>query len=157
MCDRLCMTFSLKELQAIIQLRDQTNATGPNYVELGTKLRPVQTYNASSTSPCPVLLSEKHIYSGISSSSIVLAIMQWGLSPSWEGEGPARLKYRITHAKSESLTKTKTFEVTQTPSTDMHPSTTSRLSHIDSLGEWPTLCVSLRRILSVRDLAEQAR
>ena len=115
MCDRLCMTFSLKELQAIIQLKDQTNTTGPNYVELGTKLQPVQTYNASSTSPCPVLLSEKHIYGGISSSSIVLAIMQWGLSPSWEGEGAARLKYRVTHTKSETLTKTKTFEVIRTP------------------------------------------
>ena len=112
MCHRLCVTFSLKELQAIIQLKHLNSTVGPNYVELGTKLKPNQTYNASYNSPCPILLSEKHIFDGMSSNSVVLSIMQWGLSPSWEAEGKAQLKYRLTHAKKESLTRTKTFEVT---------------------------------------------
>ncbi|CAF4867681.1 unnamed protein product, partial [Rotaria magnacalcarata] len=62
MCDRLCIIFSLKELQALIQLKETGTMIGPNYVELGTKLKPIQTYNASRKSPCPILLSEKHIY-----------------------------------------------------------------------------------------------
>jgi putative SOS response-associated peptidase YedK len=111
MCDRLCMTFSLKELQAIIQLKNVGSMGGPNYVELGTKLTPIQTYNASSNSPCPILLSEKHIYDGMPSNSTVLCVMQWGLSPSWEADGKAQLKYRITHAKKEILNKMKTFQV----------------------------------------------
>ncbi len=111
MCDRLCMTFSLKELQRSIQLKNFGTLTGPNYVELGTKLKPIQTYNASPNSPCPILLSEKHIYDGIPSNSIILSIMQWGLSPSWEVEGKVKLKYRITHARKESLYKIKTFQV----------------------------------------------
>jgi putative SOS response-associated peptidase YedK len=111
MCNRLCVTFSLKELQALIQFKHGNITAGPNYVELGTKLKPTQTYNASTTSPCPILLSEKHVYDGMPSSSVVLAIMQWGLSPSWEADGKAQLKYRVTHTKKESLTRTKTFEV----------------------------------------------
>ncbi|CAF0721179.1 unnamed protein product [Rotaria sp. Silwood1] len=97
MCDRLCMAFSLKELQALIQLRDADTTIGPNYVELGTKLKPIQTYNALRNSPCPILLSEKHIYDGIPSNSTVLAIMQWGLLLSWKIEGKTKSKYRIAN------------------------------------------------------------
>jgi putative SOS response-associated peptidase YedK len=111
MCDRLCVTFSLKELQALIQLKNLGTMNGPNYVELGTKLKPIESYNASPNSPCPILLSEKHIYDGMPSNSTVLSIMQWGLSPSWEVEGKIQLKYRITHAKKETLHKLKTFQV----------------------------------------------
>lgn len=111
MCHRLCMTFSLKELQAIIQLHPTSSTIGPNYVELGTKLEPMQTYNASLNSPCPILLSEKHIYDGMTSSAVVLAIMQWGLPPSGDVEGKVSLKQRVTHARKESLIRTKTFEV----------------------------------------------
>ncbi|CAF3385200.1 unnamed protein product [Rotaria socialis] len=110
MCDRLCMIFSLKELQALIQLKETGTMIGPNYVELGTKLKPIQTYNASRKSPCPILLSEKHIYDGMPSKSTVLTIMQWGLSPSWEVDDKVKLKYRITHAKKEKLSKIRTFQ-----------------------------------------------
>jgi len=105
------MTFSLKELQALIPLKNIGTMIGPNYVELGTKLKPIQTYNASPNSPCPILLSEKHIYNGAPSSSTVLAIMQWSLSPSWEVEGKAQLKYHLTHVKKKTLNKIKTFQV----------------------------------------------
>ncbi|CAF2509819.1 unnamed protein product [Rotaria sp. Silwood2] len=110
MCDRLCMAFSLKELQALIQLRDDGTMIGPNYVELGTKLKPIQTYNALRNSPCPVLLSEKHIYDGIPSNSTVLTIMQWGLLPSKEIEDKTKLKYRIANIKKEKLNKIKIFQ-----------------------------------------------
>ncbi|CAF0949295.1 unnamed protein product [Rotaria sordida] len=110
MCDRLCIAFSLKELQGLIQLKDTDTMIGPNYVELGTKLKPIQTYNALRNSPCPILLSEKHIYDGIPSNSIVLAIMQWGLLPSWKIEDKTKLKYRIANVKKEKLNKIKTFQ-----------------------------------------------
>ncbi len=84
---------------------------GPNYVELGTKLKPIQIYNTSPNSPCPILLQEKHIYDAITSNSTFLAIMQWGLSPSWEVEGQVQLKYRLTYAKKETLNKMKTFQI----------------------------------------------
>lgn len=111
MCHRLCITFSLKELQALVQVKPNQSTRGPNYVELGIKLQPIQSYNAGFFSPCPILLSEKHIYDGIPSSSTVLTIMQWGLVPSWEAEGKAKLNYRLTNLKKENLGRTKTLEV----------------------------------------------
>ena len=113
MSHRLCMTFSLKELQAIIQLHHPSTTNGPNYVELGTKLEPIQTYNAPFQSPCPILLSEKHVYDGIPSSAVVLAIMQWGLSSLENIEGKVPLKQRVTQARKESLIRTKNLEVTR--------------------------------------------
>lgn len=44
MCDHLCMTLSLKELLALIHQKNPVNMMGPNYVELGMKLKPIQTY-----------------------------------------------------------------------------------------------------------------
>lgn len=111
MCDRLCITFSLKELQALIHLKNLGNMIGPNYVELGTKLKSIQAYNVSANIPCPILLSEKHIYDGISSNSTILSMMQWGLIPSWEMQEKIQLKYSLTQIKKESLNNMKTFQV----------------------------------------------
>ncbi|XP_036387890.1 abasic site processing protein HMCES [Megalops cyprinoides] len=111
MCGRTACTLAPAEISRASRYRDRTGRSRRPQWRDGDadKYRP--SYNKSPQSLSPVLLSRKHFDKNAPVDECVLAVMRWGLVPSWFRENdPNKMQYKTSNCRSESMLEKKSFK-----------------------------------------------
>ncbi|XP_067444185.1 abasic site processing protein HMCES [Thunnus thynnus] len=111
MCGRTACTLAPDEVSRACCYRDRGGQRKQPRWRDGDadKYRP--SYNKSPQSMSPVLLSQRHFDKNAPADECVLAVMRWGLVPSWFKENdPSKMHYSTSNCRSENILEKKSYK-----------------------------------------------
>ncbi|XP_040889738.1 abasic site processing protein HMCES [Toxotes jaculatrix] len=111
MCGRTACTLAPDEVSRACSYRNRRGQRRQPRWRDGDadKYRP--SYNKNPQSMSPVLLSQRHFDESAPADECVLALMRWGLVPSWFKEDhPSKMHYSTSNCRSENILEKKSYK-----------------------------------------------